>query len=305
MSNGLHDRYQSHYHVVSSYSTVMVSSELRDIFFIPRIVGTFSFNKYFEWSNTLMLFCLFIKLVGLFSSIDRFLNPIIFAKRLFNSTDHIFRLRLAIIPQSVLANIFCLFWWRNRKDVVSGLLKNIDTAAIRFSNRKIRTYFRFVHNYLFAFVLLIIASISFLTFYIVKFSFHLLVQQLAMLITVSSTISSISQFCGIVQLVTYLLREATRYYSESSVHFIEQFSSLCDSIDELFSPINLVLITQSFLLTIFSLYSLLLPLYPGLWMLNTLMVEFLMFNVSQVICVIYCSNNLKNEVIFKTGDFLF
>ncbi|KAE8573941.1 Gustatory receptor 103 [Halyomorpha halys] len=266
---------------------------LQNIFWIPRLLGTFPFDTQFNLSMKLLLYCCLVRFLSFFGMVLRFMysSPILPEHdevRLMRDV-----LRFVALFSAFKENILSLLWWVLKRHRTSFLMESINAMQKKQKITLGRHRVRLVHVFL-----LLKSATNFISYSIFERKKTPIINiaiELSCIFSYSSTTCFVGQFWDLLHLLGYLFRISTQTYDESSVINYERFLALCDIINELYGLQVLFTITESFLQIIAYFYILLLPMFPGLIVPNLLIISYAINCIIHVGAIILACNFYINQ----------
>ncbi|CAH1405396.1 unnamed protein product [Nezara viridula] len=215
---------------------------LQDIFYIPRILGTFPFDSQFRISKNLMAYCCLVRVLSAFGVVVNYS----YGSTSFPEEERTLSFALkSITVISVFGDFFfTLVWWFVKRQRISFLMESINDIQRRKKITLERQRIRFIHYLLF---FTSITSISCYYTYNKKENFVDILKEISLFLNACTTVCFLGQFWDILHLLGHLFRESTQLYDESSVLSYERFLTLTEMVNEIYGSLVLFTITEYFL----------------------------------------------------------
>ncbi|XP_066901054.1 uncharacterized protein [Halyomorpha halys] len=269
---------------------------LQDLFFIPRMLGTFPFDKQCILSIKCLSYCFIIRFLSFIGVVLGFMNSSpVFAEDVEEGSIGV-ALRFVDVLSAFLDCFFTLFWYVLKQHKITYLMESINAIQKRHSIVLVKQRVRLVHC---LFLLTLVSNIPY--YYISASRANCVIDiiyEFSYFLSYSAGICFVGQFYDLLHLLGYLFRKSTQMYDESSVINYERFLVLSEMINDIYGLQILYTITKYFIQIIVYFYILLLPMFPG-FIFSNILITIDAFNcIVPVGAIILACNFYINKVIY-------
>ncbi|KAE8573509.1 Gustatory receptor 104e [Halyomorpha halys] len=267
-----------------------MGTQLSSIFKFPRIAGLFPFDDEFQWSRKWFIYSILIQLLSLPSMIISFFHHYHNAVTIRNRTLNVLIVMSCI--QNLLSffyNVFTVIQLTENRNSVFHLLAKLNKEIVECRTfPKIRFYTTYINFVWYVFLLIIWLSLTYDGFGLENLNLTLMILLLS-----TSSICISGQLWDLMRVLSNLVRETTKGDDEGSIRAMDRISAYGESLNEIYSPLLLIMVVLSFIQMVCQSYLVLAPIFLNQ---SRILLIFIIINFFRLGTIIYSCISFLDEI---------